>query len=254
MKLISLNIFGGKWFEPLVAFLKEQRDSTDIFCFQEVFSTSSDRTDAGWGARADVYERISEILTEFTGFFAPGESGFCYEGKADFDLSYGLAVFVRKGLSISTHGNIVAFENRDDDHLYGGLSRNLQYATITQDEKQITIANLHGIWIKDTDKRDNEHRLEQSMNVKKFLDQIQGKKILCGDFNLRPDTRSLAILEDGMRNLVKEYNVLSTRSSFYEKECKFADYILVSPDIKVKDFKALPVEVSDHLPLMVEFE
>ena len=32
----------------------------------------------------------------------------------------------------------------------------------------------------------------------------------------------------------------------------FADYIFVSKDIKVKDFKVLPDEVSDHLALSIE--
>ncbi len=40
--------------------------------------------------------------------------------------------------------------------------------------------------------------------------------ILCGDFNLMPDTKSIEILETGMQNLVKNYNVTSTRSSFYK--------------------------------------
>jgi hypothetical protein len=48
-----------------------------------------------------------------------------------------------------------------------------------------------------------------------------------------------------MINLVKDYNVTSTRSSHYPKEEKFADYIFVSKDIEVKDFKVLPDEVND---------
>jgi endonuclease/exonuclease/phosphatase family metal-dependent hydrolase len=82
---------------------------------------------------------------------------------------------------------------------------------------------------------------------------MSGAKILCGDFNLLPDTDSLAILEQGMRNLVKEYRVTSTRSQFYEKPDRFADYILVSPEVIVEDFQVLDEAVSDHLPLLLEF-
>ena len=76
---------------------------------------------------------------------------------------------------------------------------------------------------------------------------------MCGDFNLLPNTQSLAILEEGMRNLIKEFGITSTRSELYTKSEKYADYILTSPDIAVHDFKVFSDTISDHLPLMVEF-
>jgi endonuclease/exonuclease/phosphatase family metal-dependent hydrolase len=82
---------------------------------------------------------------------------------------------------------------------------------------------------------------------------VPPSRILCGDFNLLPNTDSLTILEQGMRNLIKEYPVTSTRSRFYEKPDKFADYILVSPEVVVEDFQVLDEAVSDHLPLLLEF-
>jgi endonuclease/exonuclease/phosphatase family metal-dependent hydrolase len=56
-----------------------------------------------------------------------------------------------------------------------------------------------------------------------------------------------------MTNLVTKFGVTSTRSSHYLKEEKFADYILVSPHVEVNDFQVLQEEVSDHLPLLLEF-
>jgi len=69
-----------------------------------------------------------------------------------------------------------------------------------------------------------------------------------------PDGRSIAILEQGMENLIKTFNITSTRSSQYNKDIKYADYVLITPGIKVKKFQALPDEVSDHLSLMLEFD
>ena len=37
MKLITLNVWGGKVFEPLMDFFKKRAGDTDIFCLQEVF-------------------------------------------------------------------------------------------------------------------------------------------------------------------------------------------------------------------------
>lgn len=85
------------------------------------------------------------------------------------------------------------------------------------------------------------------------MDTINTPKILCGDFNLRPDTESMNIIEQGMNNLIKINNISSTRTRYYKKEEKFADYILTSPDIVVNEFAVLSDEVSDHAPLYLDF-
>lgn len=87
----------------------------------------------------------------------------------------------------------------------------------------------------------------------------KGGKVLCGDFNLLPQTKSIAMLEGRMRNLIKEYNIKTTRSKLNPyhgtpTEQHFADYVFVSEDIKVLDFKVPEAEVSDHLPMILEFE
>jgi len=59
-----------------------------------------------------------------------------------------------------------------------------------------------------------------------------------------------------MRNLIKDYDITSTRSKLYTKHKKpvlFADYIFTSPEIEVRDFKVLPDVVSDHLPLLLDY-
>jgi endonuclease/exonuclease/phosphatase family metal-dependent hydrolase len=86
------------------------------------------------------------------------------------------------------------------------------------------------------------------------MDNVSDRKILCGDFNLKPDTQSLKIIADGMHNLIDAYKVSSTRTSYYPKEEKFADYVFTSPDITVKHFSVLKDEISDHAPLLVDFD
>ena len=72
-------------------------------------------------------------------------------------------------------------------------------------------------------------------------------------FNLKPDTESIQIIENGMNNLITQYDITSTRSNWYTKEERFADYIFTSPEIIIKTFEVLPDVVSDHLPLFLEF-
>ena len=97
-------------------------------------------------------------------------------------------------------------------------------------------------------------RLEQSKSIIKFVKTIKGDFILWGDFNLSPDTESLQIIsrELNCRELIKEYGITSTRTSLYTKPNKFADYVFVSKEIKIIDFKILPDVVSDHTPLFLE--
>jgi endonuclease/exonuclease/phosphatase family metal-dependent hydrolase len=76
--------------------------------------------------------------------------------------------------------------------------------------------------------------------------------ILLGDYNLNPETQSLAILTQGRRNLISEYSIATTRSALYTKPLPYADYAIVSPDIVIKSFAVPYTEASDHLPLVVE--
>ena len=112
--------------------------------------------------------------------------------------------------------------------------------------------NVHGLW-NGRGKTDTEDRLSQSSKIKEFMSTVAARKILCGDFNLKPDTQSLKMLSEDMQNLIEMHQVTSTRTSFYPKAERFADYIFTSKDVSVNHFEVLKDEVSDHAPLLVEF-
>ena len=117
--------------------------------------------------------------------------------------------------------------------------------------KIYTILNFHGIWILGS-KEDTEKRIEQSQRVRKVFDESRGAKILCGDMNIKPDSKSLAILADGNRDLIKEYGITSTRS-VSKGRSEVVDYVVVSLEINVTAFEVLNDDISDHLPLMLQF-
>jgi hypothetical protein len=50
--------------------------------------------------------------------------------------------------------------------------------------------------------------------------------------------------EEGLRNLIAEHAVTSTRTSLYPRVERFADYVFVSAGVDVFEFGALPDEVS----------
>ncbi len=258
MKLINLNIMGGEIHDPLLGFIEANKDETDIFCFQEVLK--SDRsviTPAGY--RSNILGELEEILSDFKYLFSPNYHGRDFENIVDYQLSHGPAVFWKKSLMPIEIGKIFTHYTEDDVREFFGsnkpdVPRNFQYLIF---EKYI-VMNFHGYWAP-APKTDTPQRLEQSEKLISFVKKYNLPAVIAGDFNLAMGTKSVAMFENqGFRNLVKESKAETTRSSFYpirwRATDKYADYIFVSPEIEVKDFKVLPDEVSDHLPLCLEFK
>lgn len=247
MKLIDLNLECGARYELLMKFIKKQSLETDIFCFQEVFHHGLVKRWFLEEARPELFSEIQNTLQNFNGYFvAPLEN----------DVG-GLAIFIKKSFDVKRVENLVLFQEmntttNETDESYFTMGRNLQFLKFSFSGKTYTIFNFHGMWSA-KGKIDTEKRILQSSKIKKIFDESRGEKILCGDLNLGPDTKSLDILNKGNRNLIKEYGITSTRSSSYKKPEKLADYIIVSPEVKVTDFRVLVDEVSNHLPLLLEF-
>jgi endonuclease/exonuclease/phosphatase family metal-dependent hydrolase len=252
LKIISLNCWGGRAVDDLVAFFKEKGKDTDVFCLQEVFDADMALTEArhpGDKLRGDLYQRIREQLPDHMGCFAYFD---------DEPLRMSLALFVRHGVRVRAIADFIVHrpEVPQETGSIVRSARKLQHVTVALNGRDVTIANFHGMFVNGP-KTDLPERLAQSRHIRAWLDGIMGPKMIIGDFNLLPDTQSLAILEQGMRNLNKEAGTLPTRTRLYRHfdnpaEPNFADYALVSPDIDVRAFAVLPDAVSDHAPLFVE--
>lgn len=241
MKLISLNIWGGQVHKPLLDFIDSNRN-IDIFCFQEVYHEATHKIcDDDSPVNLNIFSELQSLLPEHMALFSPVVSGI-----------YGVGMFVKQELDVVREGTVTIYEN---PHYKGSgptHSRTLQWVECRHNHRSHTIANVHGLW-NGKGKTDSPERLAQSERIRGFLDAIQTPKILCGDFNLRPETESIKILEKGMTNWVTLRNIPSTRTSLYTKDERHADYIFTSPEIAVHRFEVWPHEVSDHAPLFLEF-
>ncbi|MEQ1500232.1 MAG: endonuclease/exonuclease/phosphatase family protein [Parcubacteria group bacterium] len=243
MKLITLNTWGGRIHSPLLKFFEENKD-VDVFCLQEIYHNSKTAL-IGSELHKDAFNLFNEIkekLSHHYGYFRPsvGET-------------YGLSIFVKKDIQVEEEGDIQIYDV--PNYVSGGNHpRNLQWINIKKNDFALTVVNVHGLW-NGNGKTDTEDRLIQSENIIRFIKTLNNPFILCGDFNLLPDTESLRKFEQfGLLNLVKENNITSTRTSLYKKEHRFADYVFVSKGIEIKEFKVLPDEVSDHSALLLDFE
>ena len=253
MKIISLNTWGGRaGREGLLNFFSRHKDTVDIFCLQEIWSAPYEHLEGKplGGVEAKhkeimVYgkQEIEKIMSGYTSLFKPHHLD-----------NYGLSMLVRKDCKILQEGEY--FVHKEKGYIpegdVGHHARNIQYVSVFNNGKIINIINFHGLW-NGKDKEDSEDRLKQSEKIITFIKNLEGEVVLMGDFNLLPKTESLLMFEkSGLINLIKQYKISSTRTSFYNKPEKFADYAFVSKGIEVKDFKVLTDEVSDHSPLYLE--
>ncbi|MDQ1343317.1 MAG: hypothetical protein QG650_36 [Patescibacteria group bacterium] len=246
MKIISLNCWGARINPEILDFLIAHRDSVDAFCFQEMMrDTGDDEFDPLFDPKEirNTVETFSELLPGFEHRFA-----------TFYGNDYGIATFVRESVGIAD--SFERFVHLDDTRIrlaVGNEGAHSRKVLVTTLGNGIHLANLHGLWIGGYGKGDHPDRIAQSEKILAAVLPLEGPKILMGDFNLNPDTRSYRMFSDaGFSCLVERFGITSTRTPLYEKPGKYADYALVTPDVPVRDFRVLPDVVSDHAPLLLE--
>lgn len=232
MRIIFLNAYHLGLREALERFVTDEAARTDAFCFQE----------AREGAHI-AGESLGDVFQLFTAEETVAEA-----------RPYSLATYVRQSIEVIESHPV---SHADTTTGLGLLTR------IRVNGRELSILNVHGnphaIEPQDT-KTDSSARLRQSDD---FLEAVAmtGPDIIGGDFNLLPDTESLEIFRRaGYRDLIREHAIATTRNHlawdrFPEGErYLFSDYVFVSPELAVKSFTVPDIEVSDHLPLILEIE
>lgn len=245
MKILCLNTWSGRRTEQLIEFL-ERNKTVDVFCFQEVHNEAQGK-DTIWldDTNHNLLIDLKKALPEYTCFYDPHLSDY-----------WGLAMFVRKELEVVEQGEWFVHKHKGYDYeqeKIGHTAKNIQYVTLKiEDQQKFTVINFHGLW-NGKGKGDSADRLEQSQEILDFCARMRNQYILCGDFNLDPNSESILMLEkSGMQNLIKDYGVTSTRTSLYTKENRYADYVFAAKGLTIQKFSVLPDEVSDHAPLCVK--
>jgi endonuclease/exonuclease/phosphatase family metal-dependent hydrolase len=271
MRVMFLNAWGGRELDKLLSFMNNNKH-IDVICLQEIFSAPSligvqYKKSKEW--ESNLFYYISQTLRDHSGFFSATSDHMDAVGKVWVEgqkskdkapVSIGNAIFVKKNLDVQSSGDIFVHGNRNSKSLKQTTSapKTLQYVVVGDVVERFNIFNFHGLWTNGA-KVDCQERLDQSTNMIDFIDHFRGKKILGGDFNLEPDTKSVKILENNgqMVNLINKFGIKSTRTKLYrnyETQSHFADYVFVSQDILVDNFYVnheTSAEVSDHAPLFL---
>lgn len=132
--------------------------------------------------------------------------------------------------------------------------RAVQVADFQLKNTKLRVLNYHGIWSKD--KQGTSRTIEACKKINELANDINYPSIICGDFNLFPDTSSMKAFNNHT-NLLNKYDIQTTRPESNElnkKHRNVVDYILVSDSVKIQNFQVINTDISDHLPLVLEFE
>ncbi len=264
MKLVSLNVaLFEKNNDALLDFLATEQP--DILCLQEVTKRLDEHAIPDYISK-EAIDRATPQLNY--GFFAPiwALSSFeqtQFHGKEHFSFELGgmaeFGNYVKSAFPICKAENIFVQNHfsyvTDWSHWPKEDYRAFIVADLQLPETKVRIITYHGIWSRD--KQGTPLTKQACERIREIATAVAYPCIICGDFNLFPDTESISVLSDTFTSLVDSYNIDTTRpasNELHHQQRNVVDYIFVSHGIHTVDFSVPNIEVSDHLPLILEFE
>lgn len=264
MEIMCLNGWGGKLHEDLLPYLRAT--APDVLCLQEVVHSPASEKD--WltyrdGAhvlpqRANFFWDVCNALPEHVAAFCPAAQGVLWDKDRSIPSQWGLATFVNRSMPII--GQVQGFVHKSYSPVgYGDHPRSRSAHGVRvydyRADRAVSITHMHGL--RDPNgKMDTPERAEQAQRLLALAHQVSEPNdlsVICGDFNVQPDSETLRILAAaGFSELVIGNGFESTRNTHYKKPGKYADYMLINRVEAVRRFDVIyDPEVSDHCPLIL---
>ncbi len=262
MKLVSFNISLKKDNTNAVTdFLTNI--NPDIVALQESMMPHSDSVFAQYRSGQDIQNAFKDSLPY--SFFAPIYISKNITKSGQITRDFGGAV--EQGTQLITKFPILCADNlfyyNEYRHEYDATqfrendwSRSILSAVLElPNDKRVKIINVHGIWNKT--KMGDMRTVRQSEFIIKNALSDDWPTIIVGDFNLLPHSESIKMLESHFINLCQTHNIKTTRPNFddgLDSGNNVVDYIFISKDIKVNKLDVVNTDISDHLPLILDFD
>ena len=260
MRLVSFNISIKKDNTSGVIDLLNNL-APDFVALQESMMPHEESVFAKFRSGDDISNYFSKQMPH--SFFAPLYIAKCVTNNGIIVEDFGGKV--EQGTQVLSRYPICSAENKfyygdykvgyDATHFKEkDWARSILTAIISMpNNKKIKIIDVHGIW--NLIRMGDNRTVAQSEFIIAELLKDKMPTIVAGDFNLLPESPSIKMLERYLTNLSIEYKLQTTRPKSYDdKKRMVVDYIFVTGDIKVKDFAAVDTDISDHLPLVLDFD
>ena len=195
------------------------------------------------------YQKVGKSLGLHEQFF----SKLISSKLGDKELAFGNVIYssvpFSQASTVFTRGEYNNDFNFDEDDYN---IRAFQHVQVAINGKKLNILNHHGHHI-DSHKLGDDETLRQVKQICEYIKSLDGSVILCGDFNLAPESDSIKLINGNLNNLSVKYSLKTTRSKLTYKN-EVCDYIFASNDIKVNSFAMDDTIISDHNALILDFD
>jgi len=248
LKVIYLNLWeGGLLMPAVIDFLRQE--SPQIVCLQEVYG--------GVDVKLEERFRSIPVLKSALGYKYHHFAGAMIDRRWSQPLEEGNLILSNFPLD---NPQVIFFdvpfgERVDDENFdYSYTPRNLQLVEATVNNQVFNILNVQGIW--GFDGYDNERRLKMAQTIVDCLSN-KANVILGGDFNIDINTQAIRNIETKLTNVFKgelksSFNMLRKDNPGYATAV--VDMIFMSPNLKIANHYCPAVDISDHLPLVLELD
>ncbi len=251
-KLITLNLWiGGVLFDRIVDFLREE--NADIVLLQEVLQGE----DPSLPIQYRSFDALRQALDYRYSDFAPSMVDIFPWGN----IPNGNAVLSRLPI---VQSQVTPFDpsmdsstprSPFDPNAWPVTPRSLQHVVVKTQAANLNIYNFQGVWDLDGDRVSPQR--ENMRDV--ILREIARKQhvIVAGDTNAKHTNPVMRALEVPLVNVFGDE--LKTSFNMWRKEnpgygTAVVDMIYASRDLRVASKRCPDVDISDHLPLVAEFE
>lgn len=229
MKIMCLNGWGGKLHNDLLTYV--ETTAPDILCLQEVIHSPASKKD--WltyrdgdhilPQRANFFRDVSRVFPDHVAVFCPAAQGVLWDEDESIPSQWGLATFVHR--SFPTIGQVQGFVHKDfspvgyGDHPRSRSAHGVRVYDYTA-KRTVSVTHMHGL--RDPNgKMDTPERAVQARRLRDISCQLSEPEdvvVVCGDFNVEPNSETLSILADtGLTELVTGRGFESTRNTQYKK-------------------------------------
>lgn len=248
LKLVTVNIYHGNLLDEVCAFIEQE--NPDIVTMQEVY----DGKNTAFPKQFRSWEELKRRLV----FVGQDYEAALIDNRKEGKFPSGNAILSH--FPITARHSVFFNEPFRDDYV-DDIKNNpvqphvLQHVVLETSIGEINVFNLHGTWDLDGDNF-SEKRRQMSEAI---LKATKGKSnvILAGDTNAKPTNQAMRNLEPQLvsvfgTELKSTFNMSRKDNPGYATAA--VDMVFVSPDVKILSKKCPDVDISDHLPLIIEFE
>lgn len=264
MKLLQINIYGGRYLEELTDYINSQ--DYGIICLQEITGGDRFQLHSKFGDQVDLDKFPTKDCRQELEKRLPGYKSIVSKVFEDETGEHYLA----NGVFFKNHFEVVS---KDEIHM-GGKERNIEkddlkhqdyiYKAIsaqllnTQTDERLHVISGH--FECHNTAYDTDRSIQYARNLYNYIKDLKIPFVLTGDFNV--DWRSVTVgqFNDLGRNPVSMFDIQNTlnpnihRVKHLFPEGIAADNIFVSDQIQLEGFNLIKKDLSDHYGLEISFE